>query len=157
MYILVRWRLQPGLWFWCPPDQRRGCSKFLNLNGLTAFCFHDRFIIVIHRARHGEPTVLCAPLPSRGGPSMEATRWHLAPRVAPYKYACLVIQKKCEYCITKRDSCCKNARLVFQKRKTRVSKTRDSRSKNIPSLYTNKYSENGWSRQAVLSMSRNFV
>ena len=107
-----------------PPDQRRECSKLLNLNGLTAFCYHDRFIIVIHRARHGESTVLCAPLPS-----MKATRWHLAPCIAPYKYACLALQKKSSITLQNetrvsktRDSCFKNARLVFQKRETRAAK-----------------------------------
>ena len=73
---------------------------------------------MIHRARHGEPTVICTPLPA-----MEATRWHLAPRVSPYKYACLVIQKKKRVLHYK-------TRLVLQKRETRVSKTQDSCFKN---------------------------
>ena len=50
--VLARWRLQPGLKLWFPTDTRRRFSKFLNLNGWTAFCIPGyNFLIMVPRAR----------------------------------------------------------------------------------------------------------
>ena len=57
-----RWRLQPGLILWFPPDPRRRCSKFLNLNGRTAFCIPwYNLLIMASRARQRGAELSFAP------------------------------------------------------------------------------------------------
>ena len=38
--VLAGGRLQPGLKLWFPPDPRRRCPKFLNLNWRKGHCYH---------------------------------------------------------------------------------------------------------------------
>ena len=59
--VLARWHLQPGFKLWFHPDPRRWCSKFLNLNGWTAFCIpRQNYLIMASRTwQRGANCPLC--------------------------------------------------------------------------------------------------
>ena len=78
----ARWRLQPGLWVWFPPDLRRRCSKLLNLNWWKGYRYH-KILIMVPRVGDGDPSFPVHPL------SMKETL-HLPPSIKSHIHQQLI-------------------------------------------------------------------
>ena len=60
--VPARWRLQPGLILWFPPDPRRRLSTFLNLSWWKGHCYHYKICNNGTQGGDGDPSFQVHPL-----------------------------------------------------------------------------------------------